>query len=440
MTLTGSVMAPLVGATLLAQIKISADRAEAMSRYGGGDDGQTFWLSLILIASVVRSLVHRMAGMRLWRDAASEPPALAGIDAYVAAAAAHSALWIAFLKVKNHAPVGALLGTAVLLMAWPLAVFAVTRLRRFRAVGARPPAPEDNGFEGLAVLMTIFGFVGLLASLVLVVLATSARQAISTASYALLLASGAALLVRSIVHVSVGARAIRGAAVNSGSDFLRYGNVGIAIGAVVGVVLTVWLGVDSSFDPFVMAIGVGVTIALVAWPAIVRRFVTWRHLADASATSPRRRSPDAGITALGWLLLAGAAATLSTYVASTLWEGSLAPRTSRMVMQLAGMPFDHQPAWWVLPLGLVELWAALELLAVSPRRRLVASAWAAATTIVTAVATAPDLRLLLDAPVEARATGYAAFLIALSPALVTLLLVNRQPVSPDGLPVGKPRV
>ncbi len=430
MSLTGSVMAPLMGALLLGQIKLAADRAEAMSRYGGDSDSQALWLFLILIASVVRSLVHRMAGHRLWRDTPSDPPALSGLTSYAVAAAAHTGMWLLYLKIKAQAPVSALLGAAVLLMAWPVAILLVTRARRFRDLGPRVPVAEDNGFEGLAVLMAILGFAGLMISIVLVVLGFSARD--ESASMAnVLLTCGVALVVRSIIHVSVGARAVRGTAVNAVADFLRYGNVGIAIGAAVGGVLTLWMFLESKVDVFALAMGVGVMLALMAWPAIVRRFVQWRHLADVATGDVRRRSPDAGITALGWLLLAGAAATLGAYVASLLWEDSLGRRSAGMMLQMAGMPFNQAPEWWALPLGLGQLWAALELLAVSSRRRLVASAWAVLALGYTTIQMAPDLKELLEAPIEARAAGFAAFAISITPAVATLLLVNRKPLPPD---------
>ncbi len=290
MSLTGSVMAPLMGAMLLGQIKVSMDRAEAMARYGGNNDSQTLWLFLILIAAVVRSLVHRMAGLRLCRDGASEPSPLSGINAYMIAAGVHTALWIAFLKVKSEAPSSALVGVAVLLMAWPLAIFLVTRQRRFQKLSSPLPVAEDNGFEGLAVLMSILGFAGLLGSLVVVVIGFSLRDE-SSGLANVLLVSGTALSVRSIIHVSVGVRAARGAAVKAIEDFLRYGNVGMAIGAAVGALLTLYMFWSAKVDFIALAMGLGITLALLAWPALVRRFVTWRHLSDLAGGETRRRSP-----------------------------------------------------------------------------------------------------------------------------------------------------
>jgi hypothetical protein len=430
MSLTGSIMAPVMGAMLLGQIKVAADRAEAMSRYSGDSDSQTLWLFFILIASVVRSLVHRMAGNRLWRDTPTDPPALSGITAYAAAAAAHTVVWLLYLKIKAQVPMPALLGAAIILMAWPLAILLVTRARRFTSLGARIPTAEDNGFEGLAVLMAIFGFAGLMCSVVVVVLGFSARDE-DTSMANVLLTCGAALVVRAIIHVSVGARAVRGTAVNSVADFLRYGNVGMAIGAAVGAVLTIWLFLAAEVDFFAAAMGLAILLALLAWPAIVRGFVQWRHLADVASDSVRRRSPDAGITALGWLLLAGAAATLGSYLATSLWGNSISHRTADMMRQMSGTIFNQQQDGWALPLGLGQLWAALEILAVSPRRRIVASAWGLVALAYTSIEMGPELKRALDAPMAERALLFAAFFIAITPAVATLLLVNRKPLPPD---------
>jgi hypothetical protein len=381
--------------------------------------------------------------MRLWRDSTTDPPALSGITTYLIAAAAHTALLCVFLKIHDAASASVLLGAAVFLMAWPVAVFAVTRMRRFQALGPRPPLAEDNGFEGLAVLMSILGFAGLVCSVMVVVLGFSLRDEDRGAANVFLLC-GVALVVRSIIHLSVGARAVRGTAPNAAGDFLRYGDVGVAIGAGVGGVFTLWQFMDS-LDFFAMALGIAVTLGLIAWPLIVRRFVTWRHLADVATDTVRRRSPDAGITALGWILLAGAALSIGSYLAALLWESGLRSRSAEMVRVVAGMPhLGASTGWWELPLALAQLWAALELLAVTPRRRIVASLWALATLIVITIDRAPDLMKLMDLELPQRAAGYAAFFLAITPAVATLLLVNRptlptatlRPMRPTGRTAG----
>jgi len=154
MSLTGSVMAPLVCAVLITQIKISADRAAALSRFGAEGDGQTLWLFLILIASVTRSLVHRMAGMRLWREIPTDPPAQSGITTYAIAAAGHTALWVVYKKVKLQAAFGGVLGVvggvgfgAALVSALPAATVQLTL-----------------PFQRLALLLLVSGALGVVAA------------------------------------------------------------------------------------------------------------------------------------------------------------------------------------------------------------------------------------------------------------------------------------
>jgi hypothetical protein len=433
MTLAGSVMAPMVAALLLIQIQVSAHRSALLS---DSTSSITLWLFLILIAGLVRSMVHRMAGLRLWRDAPNDPPALSGITTYVIAAGAHTALICLFLKIHDSVPASMLLGTAVFLMAWPLAVFLVTRLPRFQALGARPPLAEDNGFEGLAVLMAILGFAGLVCSVMVVVIGVSMRDEDKWAANVLILC-GAALVVRSIIHLSVGARGLRGTAVAAARDFLRYGDVGIAIGAAVGGGFTLYTFTES-LELFALVRGIAITLALMAWPAIVRRFVSWRHLADVASDNVRRRSPDFGVTALGWLLLAGAAYALGSYLASVLWESEVRARSTQLVLKMGGTPWGVQDThWWTLPLGLGQLWAALELLAVTPRRRVVASLWGLAAVAVALVEKGPHLGELLDLPLILRAAGFAIFFLGITPAVATLLLVNR-PTIPSAVARVKP--
>ena len=59
----------------------------------------------------------------------------------------------------------------------------------------------------------------------------------------------------------------------------------------------------------VLALVTGVCWMLMAWPMIIRRFFSERQFADllAGDDAPiHRRAPDAGLTGLGWLLLAHA--------------------------------------------------------------------------------------------------------------------------------------
>ena len=421
MAVTGSVLGPLVGAFALIQVQVSAQMDTARTSTGIGEpDGLAYWWFVLGLASVIRALVHRQAGIRLWRDAPGDPPALAGIGRYLGVATAHTMVWLGFLRVKLVAPTSILVGFALVLMAWPLAIWAVTRLPRFRRLGDRPPVGEDGGFEGLAVLMAIFGLGGVLISLLLVQLGWQARRGGELWLSNVLLLAGLGLTVRAALQAWIGVRAIRDGAVERTDDFLRYGSVGLVIGAGAGGLFMISLFV-LSIDLFVLAAATGVLLALLAWPALVRRFVDWRRLGDIVDGTTRHRSRDGGVTAVGWLLLGSAALGLAQGLARALTAmpgGELAVMT--------GGNLAAATAWYALPLAALQLWAALEVLAVSDRRRWVASLWAVLALAVIAVDVVPDAGALLRASRDQSFFGWCAVLLAVLPAVATLVLVNRR--------------
>ena len=130
-------------------------------------------------------------------------------------------------------------------LAWPVTVWAVTRLPRFRALGDRPPPAEDNGFEGLAVLMAILGPSGLLVSLMMLWMGAKFRADGTMWMSNIFLLGGMGLVARSGLHAWVGLRAVRGSAVSATDEFLRYGNVGVIVGGCVGGLFTLALFVGS---------------------------------------------------------------------------------------------------------------------------------------------------------------------------------------------------
>jgi hypothetical protein len=54
--------------------------------------------------------------------------------------------------------------------------------------------------------------------------------------------------------------------------------------------------------------------------------------------------------------------------------------------------------------------------------------WAVAAILTITITMGPDLNDLLDQQLALRAGGFAVFFIALTPAVATLLLVNRAPL------------
>ncbi len=415
MSLAGSVMAPLVAVAVINELHV-----ESLIGSHYGAEKHTGWLVLVLVAGLVRSLMHRTAGIRLWRSVPSDPPVLVGIRNYALAAAGHTLATIGLASSKWNAPPAAMLGIAVMLMAWPVAVWAVTSQARFRQLGPRPPTAEDNGFEGLAVMMATFGFVGLLAAVALAAMAYSGLSEGWVRFAGLVVGAVASLLYRSYRHVAIGVGALRGSPVSSGPAFVEYGNLGLAVGGIVGGLLLAWVALQS-IDGVAMVTAVALMLALMAWPALVRRFVSWRELADVNSGTVRSPSPDRGATALGWMLLAGGAISTSTSLAALLGSEGMA----MTVHSLNGIPFGLDPGWWALPLGLLQLWAALELLAVTPRQRLIGNAWALASVAVALVTRTETLLAAFDLPPRPQTVVVTAFLLAITPAIATLLLINR---------------
>jgi len=429
MTLVGSVMAPLGAAVVL----MSAYGAVVLDPVHTGG-GQMKWAVLVGGAGVARSLIQRRSGIRLWRIVPGDPPVLSGINLYALAAAAHTAVWLVFMSHHGAGP-GVMTGSALVLMAWPIALASIIRLPRYRRLAPHPSPGEDNGFEGLAVLMAVLGAAGLLFALMLVVLGSSVRGGVDAGWMSnVVLVTGLALSVRAVLQLRAGVKGVRGDALHAVNDFGRYGSLGTTLGGAVGGLITLWMLVVT-LDLVVLLVGISILLALLAWPTTVRRFVAWRHLADLDADVVRRRSPDAGITALGWFLLGLASLSLAQGAATEIWGTS---GSGAGIPALTGVPLLRDHAWWQTPLAALELWAALELLAVSDRRKLVATVWAVVALGALALQLGDGFALLRYGPLVSRATIWCAILLAATPAAATLLLVHRK-VRPQAVARVAPR-
>ena len=225
--------------------------------------------------------------------------------------------------------------------------------------------------------------------------------------------------------------ALQGDPRTSGPAFIRHGDLSVNAAMVVGCCVLMWT-MAQGIDLIAVASVVAVLLALLAWPAMVRRYASWRDGRDRDEDRVRQPSPDAGHTALGWVLLGLGLFTLTGALTSVVGSGSSGdsamPGTllAASARDLLGTPLVRDLAWWALPLAVAQLWAALELLAVSSRRWLVANLWGAAAVIVAVAANAGHLRALVDAPLAPQARGLTGMLMLLTPAVATLLLVNRQ--------------
>jgi hypothetical protein len=416
MTLGGSVAAPVAAASLLTALVTDGRLAREFGR-----ETHTLALVLVLVLALARSLAQRAAGIRLWRSLPDSPPALVGIRRYVGLAALHAGAVIVYVGQRWDLAPLALGGVVLTFMAWPVAVLLITRRSRFVALGSRPPAGEDNGFEGLAILMAIFGSVGLacLALLGLVL----ARELHDAYEPLMLLVAGAlvALIYRSWLHVATAVRALRGNPATSGPAFLRYGERGVKVGVGVSCAMMI-VAFTESVGLLTLLQVVALLLALLAWPALVQRFVSWRVLADVNTGVVRGPAPDGGVTALGWLLIAASVLSLGVVVARYLDASAPAVR----VLAMHGMPVHADGrGWGQIVIGL-QLWAGIELLEVSTRRKLVATAWALAAIAHAVVTQRALLVHVFGGELDLEARAGILFLLALTLPMATLALVHRR--------------
>jgi hypothetical protein len=374
-------------------------------------DGVGGWMLAVFGLSITRSFVHRNAGKDLLFGATNR---LAGIHLYIVVALAQSVLvaLIAWwgLDMPGREAFGLLLGLAV----WPtcLAVtFARPRFRRFRDV---VPIAEDKGFEGASILMIVLGFSGIGNILAAAVVVLAVIEYIGEMAY-VIWALLAVLLVRSILHVQAGFAGVRETSFDLAiTRAKRYADFGvITTFALCGALLLFNLAANGG------VIGLAIIAAcgwlLLAWPMIVRQFFADRQITDLIAgddAPPHHRAPDAGLTNLGWLLLAHA-----------MLQATI------LIPDLFGTPLvahvGERSIWLSVGIVALQAWAGAELIRMSPQSRFVATAFGTIGTLVVGYIVSPAMQHVEHMTSQTAVTYGLLFLDTVIPP-TTLLLVNRK--------------
>jgi hypothetical protein len=395
-----------------------------MSR--ASNSNETLWVFLVLGLSIARSMMHRSAGAQLlYND--SGGTRLGGVQRYIRFALVQTALVVAVMVAHWHAPAKMALGVAAALAAWPVALVILLAMPRFRRFRDDLPITEDKGFEGAAILMTVLGLCGLIFGVTfLVVMLDAPGRTLTQGPGVLIVLAVAMLVARSAVHVQAGLTGLRETSVDRAVELAnRYANFGVitsfcAAGALLLFVMSLKL------DLTALAMISGLCWLLITWPLIVRRFFSERQFGElmAGEQAPiHRRAPDAGLTGLGWLLVA-----YGVFNAAGLLLG-LVGGNGKLV-ELAAM-FGGGPVrspWWNVGVCVLQIWAGYELVRMSPQARAIATIYGAIGTAVTLYLAWP----LIDgfrhtaswSPLAAMATSGAA--IALVVPIATVLLVNRK--------------
>jgi hypothetical protein len=370
-----------IGVTLAAVIAIAATVMDA-----GWGTGMIFMFAVL---SGLRSAFHRAAGSALIYG-----------EGRAATRAVFTYIWVSIgqgvvslMLVHGHLDDKTVLQFAALLLCWPITLLIYFTRPHIKAlIAGGVPDPEDHGFEGAAVLMTLFGIVGaLFAGLILTALLDDPEAAFDTPASGILVLVFLVLLVRSIIHALAGFKGISGADFDEcNASAGRYYNLGIASAIVIGITLFVVILVDQGELGYALMIGAFATFMLLAWPAILRRLYAERNfnvfLAGAAAPT-FQRAPDAGLIALGWILVALAVFGMGQALGEAIFAAPLGPdELAALAMMSEGgdalAMLDRSP-WWSVGLSGVQLWAGIELVRMTERHKPAAMIYGAVTIAVT---------------------------------------------------------
>lgn len=422
---------------------VTAGFMALMPIFGGGAPG--LWvLFLVAAMAAVRSAFHRAAGSDLVYGSPRGP--FSGVHTYVVVSGLQTAATLALLWFQGlRLGFGGMLSLVILLMAWPATLAVLLRRPRLRALvesGEIPPA-EDNGFEGVAVLMALLGAVGTcVAGLMLVLLFKLPSEALSSPHALLTLGVFGMLLVRSVMHTVAGIKGTSGIDADGATESAsRYFSFGVVSSVIAGAALLLQM-MTSGFHPALILVIASVVYLLLLWPLLVRRFFTERNFSIflAGSEAPvHRRAPDAGLTALGWLLLGFGVFGLATSLPGALFGGG--GELDNLFGTMGGSDallgdFGRSP-WWGVGLAALQAWAGFELTEMSDRSQLAATIYAGVGTVLTIYLYLPVLDQLGGA---SRVLGlgsamlqpliYGQIVLALIVPIGTLILVHRK-ITPD---------
>ena len=396
--------------------------------------GEVLWMLLVLIAGVARSLLHRAAGTQLLYGAPGfsedgKNNRLSGIRRYIAFALMHTALVGAMLGGKFHFELEVVAGIVLGLAVWPVMLAVVLALPRFRRFKDDLPLTEDKGFEGASILMTVLGLVGVAGAgtALIVLLDLPGRM---PGQLVLVMLALVMLVIRSVLHVQAGLSGLRETNVDRSVELAnRYANFGVISSFCGGGALLLMVMGSADLGGLV-----GVCVVswmLMSWPLIIRRFFSDRQFADllaGEAAPMHRRAPDAGLTGLGWLLIAAAAYSAS-FLFVQLFAGD--DRTTREMQALLalGGAGGVRSVWFSVGMVVLQAWAGFELVRMSPQSRIIATVFGIVGAIVAVYINLPVLDALKGARgiignTEALMLGSLAMALILPVA--TVVLVNRK--------------
>ena len=354
------------------------------------------WLGLLIALCIARSHLHRAAGRDLTygrrsTETAADP--FGAMRSYVGFALGQAVAIGAIAALVFDQPWPAAAGISAALALWPcaLAVISYFRCRSHRSLvqGLRAGLPlgEDRGLEGASIVMTVLGAYGLVSTGgIIVMLGGLSPHHLAHGWGGMLLVVFTLLVVRSSLHIRAGLAGLRDSSFDRPSELAgRYAAFGVISAFCVGGVL-VLLAMSERLTPdAILSVAVACWL-LVAWPMLVKRYFSQRQFAELLAGDrvTHRRAPDAGLTALGWLLAGHATLVAGVVIVQVTGYPRLGHAADHALV-LSGLAVGR---WWLIDAGLaaasvvLELAAAAALLRMSDQRRAITTIYAVFAGVV----------------------------------------------------------
>ncbi|HEX3757180.1 MAG TPA: hypothetical protein VHW23_00675 [Kofleriaceae bacterium] len=358
---------------------------------GGQLHPHTGALALGIALSFARSQLHRAAGRNLTYgrrgvDGGAADPFNA-VRAYLAFAVVHAIAIGAIAAWVFDQPGRVAAGIAGALALWPCTLAVISRLSRVQPLRAGLPLGEDRGLEGASIVMTVLGSYGLLSTgAIVVMLGALSPRHVQHGWGVMVLVVFVLLAVRSGLHIRAGLAGLRDSSFDRPSELAgRYAAFGVISAFCVGGVLSLLAMSEQLAPDAILSVAVACWL-LVTWPLIVKRYFTQRQFAELLAGDrvTHRRAPDAGLTALGWLL-AGHATLVAGVVLIQVTAHPQLGRVADNALVFSGLAVGR---WWLIDASLatasvvLELAAAVALIRMSDQRRAITTIYALFTGVV----------------------------------------------------------
>lgn len=343
----------------------------AIAKLGGSD---RLLAIAALCAGFVRAGFHYRAAHRLRERS---PELVAAARRYFVCAAITTALIVvAITTITSSLSFFSLLVGALLGLYWPVTLWLLVTRKAVRETFSAAETfdatlvPADRSIEGAGVLMTVFSSLGLIALFTYAIM-TGDPQLPGTLPLLVYVALLVALFARGVFHLAFGLAAMRGL---SATRFDRRGGIYFGLGIATAALMALFLLASARWyiSPPLVGLTLIASYFLLAWPMVLKRFSSGLLFDADGQPLPQHGhgpAPDRGLTALGYVLLAF---TLTPLVLrATAFLGVSATST----LTLFG--FDTPIGYMNATAEALGVWAALELIRVSARRKLATCVYAA---------------------------------------------------------------